>query len=55
MCGYRKAMFWGLGMFVLAILARLGLADRDAVITILLVLPVLAVVSIYRNRGACCA
>jgi hypothetical protein len=50
----RNAVFYGVALLVLAVLARLGLADRDAVIIIALVLPLLAVISIYRDRGTSC-
>ena len=40
-------------MLVLATGAALGWVDRDAALTVLLVMPVLAVITI--RRGGCCA
>ncbi|MEO6432993.1 MAG: hypothetical protein ABIO29_03315 [Sphingomicrobium sp.] len=36
------AMFWAAAMFLLAILARVGLADRDTVQLLLMIMPILA-------------
>ena len=45
--------YWAAAMIVLAVLARLGWADRDAVLTLLLVMPILAVITL--QRGGRCA
>ena len=55
MCQIRQSVIYAGMMVVLSLLAREGLADRDAVMVLLLVLPVLIVTSIFRNRSARCA
>ena len=47
------AACWAIAMLVLATGAALGWVDRDAALTVLLVMPVLAVITI--RRGGCCA
>ncbi len=41
-------------MIGFAVLARLGLADRDTVQILLIVLPIIAVTSFFRNRSRPC-
>ena len=48
------ALGWAFAMVVLAVGAHLGWVERDAAITLLLVIPILAVTSIRRG-GLCCA
>lgn len=48
-----RPLYWALAMVALACGARLGWVDRDAAITLLLVLPLLAVIGL--RRGNCCA
>lgn len=50
MCNFLPALCWASMMILFALLARLGLADRDPVVTMLLVMPMLAFVSIRRGR-----
>ena len=45
------ALGWALMMILLALLARFGWADRDAVITLLMIVPLLAVVTMRRGVG----
>ncbi len=47
---YLPAACWALAMLMLAVLARFGLVDRGAAATLLLVMPILAFVSIQRDR-----
>ena len=54
MCG-RKPAYYAIALLVLAILARLGMADRTTVMILAVVLPLLAIVAIYRGRGGQCA
>lgn len=50
MSKFFPAACWALAMIVLAVLARIGWADRDAVATLLLVMPILAVVTMARGQ-----
>ena len=50
---YASALCWAAAMIVLALLGRLGIADRDAVLTMMLVMPILAVVTM--RGGSRCA
>ena len=52
MKNFVSPLCWAIAMIALALLARLGLADRDAVITVLMVMPILAFVTMQRRR--CC-
>ena len=54
MCG-RKPAYYAIALLAFAILAKLGLADRTTVMILAIVLPFLAIVSIYRGRGGQCA
>ena len=45
------ALCWATGMMMMAIAARLGWIERDAALTLLLVMPAMAVVSL--QRGGC--
>lgn len=47
------ALCWAAAMMILALLARFGLADRHAVLSMLLVMPILAVVTM--RGGSSCA
>ena len=47
------ALCWAMAMIVLASAAKLGWVERDAALTLLLVMPILAFVTI--QRGGCCA
>jgi hypothetical protein len=51
---YFSAVCWAIAMLVLAAGARLGWVDRDAAMTLLLVMPMLAFITLQR-RGGCCA
>lgn len=51
MTRYYAAAGWAVAMLVLAIGARLGWIERDAAITLLLVMPILAFVTIQRGGG----
>jgi hypothetical protein len=44
------AACWAMIMILLALLARFGVADGDAMVTMLLVMPMLAYVSMQRGR-----
>ena len=50
---YCMPLCWAAAMIVMAVGARLGWVDRDAAMTLLLVMPVLAVVT--TQRGGSCA
>ena len=50
---YFMPLYWAAAMIVMAVGARLGWVDRDAAMTLLLVMPVLAVVTM--QRGGSCA
>ena len=50
---YCMPLCWAAAMIVMAVGARLGWVDRDAAMTLLLVMPVLAVVTM--QRGGSCA
>ena len=50
---YCMSLCWAAAMIVMAVGARLGWVDRDAAMTLLLVMPVLAVVTM--QRGGSCA
>ena len=47
------ALGWALAMIVMAVGARLGWVERDAALTLLLVMPILAFTTM--RRGGCCA
>lgn len=51
-CYLSALIFAGL-MIGFAVLARVGLADRQAVEIMLLVLPIIAATQIYRGRASC--
>ena len=53
MTKFLPAICWALLMILFAVLARVGLADRNAVMTLLLIMPILAVVTMQRKRGCC--
>ena len=53
MTKFLPAACWASLMILFALLARFGLADRDAVITTLMIMPLLAFVSLRRGRGCC--
>jgi hypothetical protein len=53
MLKFFPAACWATLMIVFAVLARLGLADRDAVITMLMIMPILAVTTMVRGRPCC--
>ena len=50
MSKFFPAACWAVAMLVLALLARIGWIERDAATTLLMVMPILAWVSIQRNR-----
>ena len=50
---FLPAIGWAFAMVVLACGARLGWIERDAALTLLLVIPLLAVTSMRRG-GLCC-
>ena len=50
---YFSAACWAIAMLALAVLAKVGWVERDAAITLLMVMPILAFVTIQRG-GACC-
>ena len=50
---YFMPLYWAAAMIVMAVGARLGWVDRDAAMTLLMVMPVLAVVTM--QRGGSCA
>ena len=52
MTKYYSAACWAVAMLVLAAGAKLNWVDRDAAMTLLLVMPLLAFVTI--QRGGCC-
>ena len=52
MINYYSAACWAGAMLVLAAGAKLNWVDRDAAMTLLLVMPLLAFVTI--QRGGCC-
>jgi hypothetical protein len=49
---FYPAACWALSMVLLATGARLGWVERDAALTLLLVMPLLAFTTL--RRGACC-
>lgn len=50
MLKFVPAACWATMMILFALLARFGLADRGAVTTMLMVMPLLAVTSLQRSR-----
>ena len=50
MTRYFVPICWALLMLAFALLARFGWADREAVVTLLLVMPMLAVVTMQRGN-----
>ena len=48
---YLPALYWAFAMIVLAIGARMGWADRDAVGTLMLVMPILAFTTIVGGNS----
>lgn len=48
-----RSICWALAMVALALAARFGWADRDAAITVLLVMPLIAFTSILSGRRGC--
>lgn len=50
---YLPSLIFAGMMIVFAVLARLGLADRQTVEIMLLVLPIIAATQIYRSRASC--